>query len=157
MLAELVGGLALALFGALPTPREEQELQLTDTKVVVRVATVWPAQLHKGWIPCQVTVTNGEERERKLEIRATAWAIEREVTARVDVPAGSTSSFEMLLPAFNGVQNQFQIGAVLDGKRFSMPGNFGAPEVGQSGGHTVLHLSESEPDPGTTERWTGEV
>jgi hypothetical protein len=152
MLAEL----ALACL-ALCTPLEEKELQLTDTAITVRAATVWPAQVHKGWIPCQVTVANGGERACTVDVRATAWGVEREVEASISVPAGAEGSIEMLLPAFANTQNQYTLRLLHEGRSHWLAGNFGGSELGMVDARSILYFSEGEPEAGLTERWSGEL
>ncbi|MBI5432805.1 MAG: hypothetical protein HZA52_08250 [Planctomycetes bacterium] len=152
MLAEL----ALACL-ALCTPVEEKELTLPDTAVTVRAATVWPAQVHKGWIPCLITVVNAGERACKVDVHATAWGVEREVDASISVPAGAEGSIEMLLPAFPNTQNQFSLRLRHEGRSHWLAGNFGGSELGQVDARSILYFSEGEPEAGVTERWSGEL
>lgn len=136
---------------------EEKEVPLDTSGVTVRVATHWPASVHKGWIPCFVLVRNESDRRHTVDFRASAWAVDREVHARFDVPAGEASSAELLLPAFANVQNQFNVRVLLDGQSFWVPGNFGGSELGLVNAHSVLYLSADEPEAGAVERWTSEL
>ncbi|MCK6448480.1 MAG: hypothetical protein L6Q99_18980 [Planctomycetes bacterium] len=156
-LAAAPAPLALPATPATTIAFEEKEVPLDTSGVTVRVATYWPARVHKGWIPCFVDVRNAGDRHRTVGFRASSWGVDREVNASFDVPAGETSSAELLLPAFANVQNQFNVRLELDGQTFWVPGNFGASDLGLANARSVLYLSAGEPEAGATERWTSEL
>jgi hypothetical protein len=136
-----------------PVAPEERELTISESAVTVRAACWWPAQAHKGWVPCEFTVTNGDARARSVSLHASAWDAPREVDTTVELFPGERASLEILLPVFANAQNQFTIGGELDGQRFWLPGTFGPTEPAKATISSVLYLSGRAPDAGEPERW----
>ncbi|MEO6708523.1 MAG: hypothetical protein ABI054_09265, partial [Planctomycetota bacterium] len=157
MLAELAALLSLALLPALPALIDVQEIQIPDTKVVVRVDSPWPKALNKGWLPVFVHVENGEETARRVEIHGTCWNVDREISASIEVPAHQAGSIELLIPAFPEASNGVRLLLEADGHRAWTPGIAGAENSAGPDQHAVLVLDSELPPAGTAERWTSEV
>ncbi|HTF91224.1 MAG TPA: hypothetical protein VK843_22620 [Planctomycetota bacterium] len=154
MLAELAALLSLTLLPALP---DVQEIQIPDTKVVVRIDSPWPKALNKGWLPVFVHVENGEDSSRWVNIRGDCWNVDREISASIELAAHQSGSIELLVPAFPEASNAVRLLLETYGNRTWTPGTAGAENSAGPDQHAVLVLDSELPPAGTAERWTSEV
>src|SRR5690349_8717905 len=125
MLAEILGLFALA---AAPAPADVQEIQVRDTKVVVRADSPWPKAVNKGWLPIFVQIENGEDEPQRVRLSGSCWGVSREITATVDVGARQTSSIELLVPAFANTNNGVRLRVDVGGGRQYSSTNLGADD-----------------------------
>jgi hypothetical protein len=133
----------------------------SDTDVRGRVIYTWPGTLNQGYFPFWVELENRGDQDRTIHLEATSGGRSggREVTQSLTLAPGQKQTVELFAPAFTilqGWSNSYRASFRV-GNGFAKGMGWVAESQHNDGCTFVLFVSDTKPQPGQVDKWSGQI